>query len=749
MTSFDWSTAIAECCTHLAGLGNLPPPAAQDPALQALAVLSLTADTGIAHALTPASTIPILTIPRYAGRHDLVDDLLAELTRAVARPSHGSFHHTATNWIVEHGLDALVLRSVQHTADDTGRAELLAHAAQKARDFMKEQDRLQHQHMRALLERDAPDLADEWQHFVPDILAWILAHEYDGDATRAIRVQRRLQTLRLYAGLAKRLREPAITEVIDGGGELVPVLAERLAITRPQLRALREASPPDTSRHYLRHNFEHAVRHLQAHAVPLHQWPGRGWSGQHAAWQSSPWLTTDEFTLIRADYYGSDVTTVRDAVRGFIDDLLAPLLAELKSPAACTISPSAILRSLDTLAATHLPAIQQFLACIRRALVGERGPKAFQKAAHVWHRRAAAVIALRNENQTDRPGWPPLCPPWTSPCGHYQILPLTTAKALVEEGNAHHHCVGTYYDACRSGGTQILSLREGGKPMVTAEILLDANISSLRVGQFKGLYDEVPDDPALHQTMRDCLRDLRTGAHPLNRQELRAYRQWADEHIYGWSERPLSIAHARQAFPLYLPLLPRGSPADFDLWCDATGLKEGLRNALRLLTPRPESRLKPQSRRLNSKPDSLIRRAACRSRANGPLRLYLNPRRPIMGWLYQHDPIDNPLAYLTGKYTYEDDWHTLQTLDGARVGNTVYLAVKSTDKKSGRSFVLAVVILISNTKRYGFGYKDMDEAMGPCECACPERIIRLLSPVTDLPHAGYAADWRARSRPKR
>ena len=120
--------------------------------------------------------------------------------------------------------------------------------------------------------------------------------------------------------------------------------------------------------------------------------------------------------------------------------------------------------------------------------------------------------------------------------------------------------------------------------MVTAEILVDARIAALRVGQFKGLYDEVPDDPALHQAMRDFLRDLRTGAHPLNRQQLRAYRQWADQHIYGWSQRPLSLAHACEAFPLYLALLPRRTPADFDQWCTQTGLTDGLRAALRLLT---------------------------------------------------------------------------------------------------------------------------------------------------------------------
>jgi hypothetical protein len=115
-----------------------------------------------------------------------------------------------------------------------------------------------------------------------------------------------------------------------------------------------------------------------------------------------------------------------------------------------------------------------------------------------------------------------------------------------------------------------------------------------------------------------------------------------------------------------------------------------------------------------------------------------------MGWLYQNDPIDNPLAYLIDKYNYEGDGHTLHVLDGARVRNTVCLAVRSTDKKTGRSFVFAAVILISNTKRHGFGYKDMDESMGPCECDCPARIMQLLSPVADLPHAGYAADWRAR-----
>ena len=115
-----------------------------------------------------------------------------------------------------------------------------------------------------------------------------------------------------------------------------------------------------------------------------------------------------------------------------------------------------------------------------------------------------------------------------------------------------------------------------------------------------------------------------------------------------------------------------------------------------------------------------------------------------MGWLYQSDPVDDPVAHLIRKFTYEDDTHALQPLKGARVGNTVYLAVRSTDKSTGRAFVLAGVILISNTKKHGFGYKDQDEVMGPCQYDCPDRIMRLLSPVADLPSVGFAAEWRAK-----
>lgn len=282
MTTFDWTTAIAECCTHLAGLGNLPPPAMQQPALQAIAVLWLIADTPIQQALTPDSTIPALAVPRYSGRHHLVDDLLKGLTEAVAEiPRGGHFYvpsFSARNWIAAHRFDELVLRSAEHTADDTGRARLFRHTAQRAHALMEELGRLRDRHLCRLLERDLPGpvAPSDWSNYEPKLLAWLLAHQYDGDKSRVVRLHRRLQALRLYAGIADTLREPAITEVIDAGRELAPLLMKQLALTRAQLAALREATPPESFATHRRQSFERAVLHLQAHHVRLHQWPGGG-----------------------------------------------------------------------------------------------------------------------------------------------------------------------------------------------------------------------------------------------------------------------------------------------------------------------------------------------------------------------------------------------------------------------------------------------------------------------------------------
>jgi hypothetical protein len=115
-----------------------------------------------------------------------------------------------------------------------------------------------------------------------------------------------------------------------------------------------------------------------------------------------------------------------------------------------------------------------------------------------------------------------------------------------------------------------------------------------------------------------------------------------------------------------------------------------------------------------------------------------------MGWLYQNEPVADPVAELTALNNFDGHTRTWLVLAAARVANTVYMAVKSTDKATAQSYVFAAVILFSNTQKNGFGYKSMDESVGPCQCACPDRIMRVLSPIADIPNPGYAADWRAR-----
>ena len=56
---------------------------------------------------------------------------------------------------------------------------------------------------------------------------------------------------------------------------------------------------------------------------------------------------------------------------------------------------------------------------------------------------------------------------------------------------------------------------------------------------------------------------------------------------YPWSSGALPIAHAREVFPLYLPLLPRGTPTNLDTWCEQTGLADALDRAAALLSRSP------------------------------------------------------------------------------------------------------------------------------------------------------------------
>lgn len=113
-----------------------------------------------------------------------------------------------------------------------------------------------------------------------------------------------------------------------------------------------------------------------------------------------------------------------------------------------------------------------------------------------------------------------------------------------------------------------------------------------------------------------------------------------------------------------------------------------------------------------------------------------------MGWLYRNQKLrhETPVQYVMRAFSND----TARVLDAASVRGAIYAAIRNTDTSSGKSYVFCAVILFRNNDRDGFGYKAMDESAGPYAADCPDRIMRLLSPIEELPHPGYAAAWRAR-----
>ncbi len=91
-----------------------------------------------------------------------------------------------------------------------------------------------------------------------------------------------------------------------------------------------------------------------------------------------------------------------------------------------------------------------------------------------------------------------------------------------------------------------------------------------------------------------------------------------------------------------------------------------------------------------------------------------------------------------------------RVLDVAVVGNTAYVAYQKVDRDNGTIGPTYGLVCLTRRRRSEFGYKDMDEGMGPLASNCPRRILDLLSPVeTIYESAGVqasAAAWRQRCR---
>lgn len=129
-----------------------------------------------------------------------------------------------------------------------------------------------------------------------------------------------------------------------------------------------------------------------------------------------------------------------------------------------------------------------------------------------------------------------------------------------------------------------------------------------------------------------------------------------------------------------------------------------------------------------------------------------------MGWLtgrIHHTAKEELHRLVEGLLHYPDGFDKpgiqspYRLLDSAIVAmREAYMAVL--DTRDGK--IRAWVFLVSIRKTKGrsgleFGYKDMDESMGPCATRCPARILARLSPVEECYAPGsnsleWATKWR-------
>lgn len=525
-------------------------------------------------------TVPAIGKDRLA--HELVS-LVEELATSYATGPRSPSYPAFGSWIEAHGFSAMSVALLSSNAEWQGLTAAATIAARATKTLAEQSRALALNHMSNILARDLPH-ALFLRHGLTAVAAWLLAPETSGQASRARILLHRLQAMTLFGALSGTLLEDTVTKAIDDGEPLAPLLAERHDLAPAELRALREArqivhaieTPTD---------FHVAVEELKAHEVPLEDWPGGGKPAQAHAWQRSVWTTGQRQHLIRPDYLGNDGDGAKDALGALREDLLRPLFAERARLGGYKLD-GRVYRFAYSVelegAKGGGDARRLLLAALRNAIVGPRGIKAFHEAVGLWHRRVASLSALRHERRAEQPGWPALCAPWRSDCGRFEIAVLALAADLVVEGRALDHCVGGYYEICRRGDTQILSLRQDGKRVSTVELKLGSDLSAItiEVGQFKGHRNATP--PAeLHDPLRSFLRAVRSGAHPVNASRLAAYRKkMRDTWDGSWRNQDLSISHAREVFSFYLPLLPRNTPAGFDAWCEASGLNAAIDAAL-------------------------------------------------------------------------------------------------------------------------------------------------------------------------
>jgi hypothetical protein len=128
-----------------------------------------------------------------------------------------------------------------------------------------------------------------------------------------------------------------------------------------------------------------------------------------------------------------------------------------------------------------------------------------------------------------------------------------------------------------------------------------------------------------------------------------------------------------------------------------------------------------------------------------------------MGWTFTPSRGRDHVEIIRPLLDYETDAYAQKVIAHAAVGTTVYLLVSRAPKAAwepsttyvndadGAFRWIAVFLTRKARDAYDFGYKEMEESMGPVEARCPRRLIAVASPLRHPDPAvegNYAARWR-------
>ena len=127
-----------------------------------------------------------------------------------------------------------------------------------------------------------------------------------------------------------------------------------------------------------------------------------------------------------------------------------------------------------------------------------------------------------------------------------------------------------------------------------------------------------------------------------------------------------------------------------------------------------------------------------------------------MGWTHCYNGRRLPNGKVDRRYecdrvltwdTKDKDGNIVRThrvLKSAMVGSTYYAAVESKTTMGEREVWAAIFLTCGRTRHDNtlWGYKDMDETVGPNEAKCPASVLALLTPTDSK----FANEWREKCR---